>query len=225
MHEKWEHVHDAKSTWNIAGSCLRHHSLTVSLTGALSSSSLPLPPSPRRMCRRHHISQTEATAAFGKARLSRIKQLRRMFRRPCPRHRYLFLLHLNGCVVVITFPRRKPRQHFGKARLSRVKQLCRMFRKAQQYITFQPRQSLTTTTDPNTNQHSIYLPTLSLTRLSLGGGQSRNNGPGCTAATKQQLNCDDDVVALWLCSAFDGFKQTTNIKGISITISNKYLWF
>ena len=113
-------------------------------------------------------------------------------RRPCPRHRYLSLLHLDRCVVVITFPRRKPRQHFGKARLSRVKQLCRMFRKAQQYITFQPRQSLTTT-DPNTNQHSIYLLTFSLTRLSLGGGQSRNNGPGCTAATKQQFT----MMMLW----------------------------
>eukprot|EP00956_Cyclotella_meneghiniana_P018400 scaffold30608_cov52-Cyclotella_meneghiniana.AAC.1 len=68
------------------------------------------------------------------------------------------------------------------------------------------------TPNPNTYQHSTQLLTFYLTRLSLGGGRSRNNGPGCTAATQHQLNCDDVVAfCAWLCSAFDGFKQTTNI--------------
>ena len=43
---------------------LSYQAITPHVPKALSSSSLPLPPSPRRMCRRHHISQTEATAAF-----------------------------------------------------------------------------------------------------------------------------------------------------------------
>ena len=143
------------------------------------------------MCRRHpHISQTEATAAFGKARLSRIKQLRRM------------------CLVLVidtspsfTLTDVSSSSHFPDGShgsiLAKHASLV-----SNNYAACSGKHNNTSRfnqgnrsqqPNPNTNQHSIYLLTFSLTRLSLGGGQSRNNGPGCTAATKQQFT----MMMLW----------------------------